>query len=140
MAKNNINPVRQKLYKVLYKNRRGQLLSCLEHVRKAGFGLEYKNKGIVRPKFGCIFSFDTINNAKIFMAHHPHQEIWEVEGYGNKHGTIRLGFDSLEPIHMDTMLYFWSKLGRKRGRRLPVRHTPQGCIFSKSVRLIKKVS
>ena len=132
-----INPIRQKVYKVVHHNGNGELKSAISVVQASAFGIKYLPNQLMRPRIGKIFAFNNIHDARHFANKLGFfREVWEAEGYGCENGNKRLKASSTIFSSINLLRNFWLD---KNILDNNLRDTPMNTILCKSIKLIKKV-
>jgi hypothetical protein len=130
-----LNPVRQKVYKVVYCNDKGELQSVGRSVRQYTlYGLTYPPNQVVRPVIGKIFAFCSLERAQEFQSGGGNAiEIWEAEGYGADGGLFRADLDG--ELTGKNIMNFWGSTTVERWAE----PCPLGTVFCKAIKLLKKI-
>jgi hypothetical protein len=139
-----LNPIRQRVWKVVHVARSGRLMSCVFEFLDSKYVLEYVRGKLVRPKIGKIFAFVSLDSAKAFLVSQgsDDHELWEAEAYGCESLYYRTQTNG----SFDTnIVYFWHKVSQaaSQGKDLtPLREwftCPFGTVGCRALRLIKKL-
>jgi hypothetical protein len=77
-----INPIRQRVYKIVYSDIDGTLQSWNSDVRQSRYNIIYKPNELVRPQIGKIFAFHDLQKAIGYDCSFSGREIWEAIGFG----------------------------------------------------------
>ncbi len=147
----NMNPIKQKAYKIVRVRKDGRRVSLLERLCNfPKFQVEYKTTGVVRPnkKGTNLFAFETVQSAKNHMfgygpTSQKEMEIWEVEAYGAKPAPEKIyRFWSWDGVESGA-LFFWDTVMKKNERKLDdlsgMEPMPSGTVICSSLKMLKKV-
>ena len=137
-----LNPVRQKVWKVVHVSPTGSLMSLVYEFLDSKYLLEYRQGQLVKPKIGKIFAFDSLEAATCFYIKQgvSENEIWQAEAYGCEY----LSFRALTNDFENNVCHFWSRVmtAIKQGMPLHIASEwskcPNGTVGCRALKLIKK--
>jgi hypothetical protein len=142
-----LNPIKQKVYKVVRVNYAGRLVSWNPEGDNLDISITYQPNEVVRPQVGRIFTFETLEQATRFADNYKftfrvaHAQIWECEGYGNSWAklatTVRATLNDLKG--------FWTiyRTREKENRNFSCvmgSGVPCGTIYCKALKLVTKIA
>jgi len=124
------------VYKVLYKNEDGQLLSVIEAYDCPG-GLRYLPNQRTYPSVGRIFAFRTLSAAQDWRRGDPVWEIWKAEGENPRarRAMVSLGAHKRSKLKRE-FRRFWKAGGRKSRYTRP---TLSDTVTCSSIQLLELV-
>jgi hypothetical protein len=138
-----INPIRQKIYKVVFAEG-GRLYSWqCGALNRFGLGIKYLPNQIVRGRVGRLFAFDNENSAIEYDSYNnrENKQVWEGWGYGVSPLKSRLQFGHFEIVDKfwELNLFSESRFSYKDYNNDTITGCASNTVGCKSIKLLKRI-